>query len=218
MERGDFIKIQNIKGLVFGTILITGLLVPNVHTIKDNGVCEPSATAGVISATVVDLSETLPTVENTKVEVVAEPEPQWVEMDVPNGNSFKSYMDYRKVTDKTSSQYSFLQTCEDSACGIMLSEGRYVVAVGSYYTTEIGTRIDLAMANGEIVECITGECKDNDDTDILNRQHNSDGSVVEFVVNTDILSDYVKFTRGDCSFCDNRLEGEIVAIRVYVEN
>jgi hypothetical protein len=82
MERGDFIKIQNIKGLVLGTMLTVGLLVPNVHTIKDNGVCEASTTAGVISATVVDLAK-LPTVENTEVEVVAEPEPQWIEMDVP---------------------------------------------------------------------------------------------------------------------------------------
>ena len=188
---------------------------------KEVEVENPMVTAGACNATLEALNspiETSISVESTDVEVVAEEEPQWVEMDVPSGNSFKSYMDYRKVTDKTSPQYSFLQTCEDSACGIMLSEGRYVIAVGSYYTTEIGTRIDLVMANGEIVECITGDCKDDGDTDILNRQHNSDGSVVECVVNTDILSDYVKFTRGDCSYADSRLEGEILAIRVYVEN
>ena len=215
MERGDFIKIQNIKGLVFGTMLTVGLLVPNVHTIKDNGV-EPSTTAGAISATVVDLAE-LPTVENTEVEVVAEPEPQWVEMDVPSNNSFKSYMGAHKITDTTSAQYQLKSEYLDSACGIKLVGDRYVIAIGTYYTETVGTRVDLVMQSGEVVPCIVGDVKKNRDTDAMNRQHNVDGSVIEFVVNADTLSSEAK-SHGDCSWADPRLMGEIKAIRVYKEN
>lgn len=216
MERGDFIKIQNIKGLVFDTMLTVGLLVPSVHTIKDNGVCEPSATAGVFSAAVVDLAE-LPTVENTEVEVVAEPEPQWVEMDVPSNNSFKSYMGAHKITDTNSAQYQLKSEYLDSACGIKLVDNRYVIAIGTYYTETIGTRADLVMKSGEVVPCIVGDIKADEDTDATNRQHNVDGSVVEFIVNSDTLSSEAK-SHGDCSWADPRLMGEIKAIRIYKEN
>lgn len=188
---------------------------------KEVEVENPMVTAGVCNVPLEALNspiETSISVEGTDVEVVAEEEPVWVEMDVPSGNSFKSYMDYRKVTDKTSPQYSFLQACEDSACGIMLSDGRYCIALGSYYATEIGTRVDLVMENSSIVPCVVADCKNNDHTDASNQQHLVDKSVVEFVVNTDNLSDYVRYTRGDCSYADSRLEGEISAIRVYVEN
>ena len=217
MERGDFIKIQNIKGLVLGTILMVGLFVPNVHTVRDNGVCEPTATAGVFSVTVVDLSETVPTVKNTEVEIVAEPEPQWVEMDVPSNNSFKSYMGAHKITDTSSAQYQLKSEYLDSACGIKLVDDRYVIAIGTYYTETVGTRVDLVMENGEIVPCIVGDVKKNRDTDATNRQHNVDSSVVEFVVNADTLSSEAK-SHGDCSWADPRLMGEIKAIRVYKEN
>lgn len=216
MERGDFIKIQNIKGLAFGTMLTVGLLVPSVHTVKDNGVCEPIATAGVFSATVIDLTE-LPTVENTEVEVVAEPEPQWVEMDVPSNNSFKSYMGAHKITDTNSAQYQFKSEYLDSACGIKLVDNRYTIAIGTYYTETIGTRVDLVMCNGSVVPCIVGDVKADDDTDAMNRQHNVDKSVVEFIVNIDTLSSEAK-SHGDASYCDPRLMGEIKAIRVYKEN
>lgn len=179
---------------------------------------EYTATAGVVKAMNDIHADTRPIVKVEEVDLTQAPEPQWVEMDVPSNNSFKSYMDYRKVTDIKSEQYAFLQICEDSACGIMLSEGRYCIAVGSYYTTEIGTRIDLVMENSSIVPCIVAECKNNDHTDTLNQQHLVDKSVIEFVVNVDNLSDYVRYTRGDCSFCDPRLEGEISSIRVYLEN
>lgn len=217
MERGDFIKIQNIKGLVLGTMFMVGLFIPSVHTIKDNGVCEPSTTAGVFSATVVDLAETIPTVEDTEVKVVAEPEPQWVEMDVPSNNSFKSYMGAHKITDTSSAQYQLKSEYLDSACGIKLVGDRYVIAIGTYYTETVGTRVDLVMESDEVVPCIVGDVKRDRDTDAMNRQHNVDGSVIEFVVNADTLSSEAK-SHGDCSWADPRLMGEIKAIRVYKEN
>ena len=92
-------------------------------------------------------------------------------------------------------------------------DGRYCIALGSYYATDIGTKIDLIMENGQTVECILAEQKDDSDTDIINQRH-SDTSIVEFVVRESSLSKTVK-NKGDCSYADDCLLGEIKEIRVY---
>lgn len=151
-----------------------------------------------------------------KADVVEVAEPQYTTYSVPTNNSFKSYMDCSYITDVNSKQYAFKFEYLCSASGIMLVDGRYVIALGSYYTTNIGNRVDLVMENGAIVECIIGDVKADKDTDSTNRQHSIDNSVVEFIVATDFLSDKVR-TMGDCSYADERLIGEIKEIRVYDE-
>ena len=177
---------------------------------------EYTATAGVVRAIEKIPTKIEPQIEEEEVSVVEAPEPQWVEMDVPSNNSFKSYMDCKYITDESSDQYKLKFEYLSSASGIMMVDDRYVVAVGSYYTTEIGCRIDLVMENGAIVNCIVGDCKADKHTDSSNRQ-NPNGSVVEFIVCTDNLSDEVRL-RGDCSYADENLMGEISSIRVYLEN
>ena len=153
-------------------------------------------------------------VEKRKVDTVSQP--KYVTKSVPSNNSFKSYMDCKYITDVKSAQYQFKYEYLCSASGIMVVDNRYVIAIGSYYTTEIGCRIDLVMENGSIVPCIVGDCKADCHTDATNRQ-NPNGNVVEFIVNTDSLSNETRL-RGDCSYADERLSGEIQSIRVYTEN
>ena len=71
---------------------------------------EYDITAGVCNS-IPKLTAIEPMVEEHEIILVEEPAPQWVELDVPSNNSFKSYMDYRKVTDTKSEQYAFLQSC-----------------------------------------------------------------------------------------------------------
>ena len=185
---------------------------------KEMVVENPSPTAGVITAVNEMESDVSPIeVEEEVVEIVAEAEPQYITMDVPSNNGFKSYMDCKYITDITSEQYKFKYDYLNTASGIFSVDGKYVCAVGTYYATEIGTRIDLVMESGEVVECIVGDVKANQHTDSLNRQHSVDGSVVEFIVDTDSLSDKAR-QMGDVSYADPRLMGEIQAIRVYLEN
>ena len=188
-----------------------------VTTTMVDSITEYDATAGVISAVKVP-KVTVPTVKEVEVDLTKEEEPNWVEMDVPSNNSFKSYMDCSTITDETSPQYQLKFDYLSSASGIMVvDDDCYVIALGTYYTTEIGTRVDLVMENGSIVRCVVGDIKANEHTDSANQQHLYDNSVVEFIVATDNLSDEVR-TRGDVSYADPRLEGEIKAIRVYLEN
>lgn len=218
-------KLKNyISYVVVGSaalLLLGGIVVMTkpTKTVTENQTSY-TATSGVIEYQNEALAKALATpveVEKIEVDVVAEETPQWVEMDVPSHNGFKSYMDCKFITDVNSEQYKFKYEYLCSASGIMVVDSRYVVAVGSYYTTEIGARIDLVMENGSVVNCIVGDCKADKHTDGLNQQHSVDGSVVEFIVCTDNLSDKVR-QMGDVSYANERLMGEIKSIRVYTEN
>lgn len=133
--------------------------------------------------------------------------------DVPTHNAFKSYMDADCISSRASAQYQLKSQYELSDNGIWTVEGRYCIAVGSYYCIDIGTKIDLVMQSGETVECILADCKADRDTDCLNRQ-NPNGSIVEFIVRTSSLERQAK-RMGDCSYADSRLFGEIKEIRIY---
>lgn len=138
---------------------------------------------------------------------------KYVDMDTPSNNSFKSYMSYKCITNRSSKQYKFQQECYTGNYGIRMKDGRYCIAVGSYYTTKIGKKIDLVMENGVIIKCILADCKANAHTDSTNRQ-NPNGSIVEFIV--DMNSLHSKSRRmGDLSYCNKKFKGEIKKIRVY---
>lgn len=147
------------------------------------------------------------------VEATVEPNPNFVIRDTPSNNSFKSYMDANKIEDTTSQQFQLLSQYELSDIGVYVVDGRYCIAMGSYYTKEIGTKIDLVMENGSVVECILADCKADCDTDSTNRQ-NPNGSIAEFIVDTKSLSSLVK-TMGNLSYAQDNLIGEIKYVVVY---
>ena len=138
---------------------------------------------------------------------------KYVDMDTPSNNSFKSYMSYKCITNRSSKQYKFQQECYTGYYGIRMKDGRYCIAVGSYYTTKIGKKIDLVMENGAIIKCILADCKANAHTDSTNRQ-NPNGSIAEFIVDMNSLNRTAK-RMGDVSYCSEKFKGEIKKIRVY---
>lgn len=133
--------------------------------------------------------------------------------DVPSNNTIKSYMDYRRITLTSSKQYKLQHSLAYTGeHGIRMVNERYCVAVGSYYTTTIGQYIDIELENGNVIHGILADCKDDKDTDSTNRLH-SDGSVVEFVVDTKVLDDTAKIM-GDISYV-NGWDSKIINIKVY---
>lgn len=137
----------------------------------------------------------------------------YVSMPTPSNNSFKSYMPYTAITNKSSQQYKLQQIAYTGSYGIRMVNGRYCLAVGSYYTTQIGTYIDLVLANGTIIKCILADCKANAHTDSTHRQ-NPNGSITEFIVDSKKLHKKAK-QMGDISYCNEKWHGEIAEIRVY---
>ena len=137
----------------------------------------------------------------------------YVSMSTPSNNSFKSYMPYTAITNKSSQQYKLQQIAYTGSHGIRMVNGRYCLAVGSYYTTKIGKYIDLVLANGTIIKCILADCKANAHTDSTHRQ-NPNGSITEFIVDSKKLHKKAK-QMGDISYCNEKWHGEIAEIRVY---
>lgn len=131
----------------------------------------------------------------------------------PSNNSFKSYMSYRAVSSSSAQGKLQAKAKTDAETGIRKVDGRYCVALGSYYCSRIGTKFDLVMSNGSIIKCILADQKANRDTDAKN-QKTSDGSIAEFLVDMDKLPSKVK-TMGDVSYANRKLKGNIAKIRVY---
>lgn len=144
---------------------------------------------------------------------VSETPTGFVDYDVPENNTIKSYMDYRHITSTISNQYRLQQSLAYTGnYGIRMVNGRYCVAVGSYYTTTIGQYIDIELENGNVIKGILADCKADAHTDETNRI-NPNGSVLEFVVETESLNSTVR-TTGDASFI-NDWNSKIVNIKVY---
>ena len=139
--------------------------------------------------------------------------PNYVNMSTPSNNSFKSYMSYKCITNKSSDQYIFQRKCHTGEYGIRMYRDRYCIAVGSYYTTQIGTKIDLIMESGVIIKCILADCKADIHTDSKNRQ-NENVSIAEFVVDTNNLNVMAR-KMGDISYSNKKFKGEIKYVRVY---
>ena len=156
--------------------------------------------------------EQQPTVEQNEQVIVQQS--IGIEKDVPQNNSFKSYMDADTITSRNTDQYKLKDKyIIDEQTGIWTVDERYCIAVGSYYTKSIGTYIDVVMENGSTLHCILGECKRNRDTDHTNRQ-NPNGSVVEFIVNTSSIPSMVR-KMGNCSYACEEMKGEIKSIILY---
>ncbi|MFG6378176.1 MAG: hypothetical protein K1W19_07660 [Lachnospiraceae bacterium] len=145
-------------------------------------------------------------------------EPTYTDYDTPPDNSFKSYMDYRTITDTTSKQYELQKQADTNWCGMRIIDEKYCIAVGSYYSTTVGQAVDIIMENENTIHCIVADLKQDIHTDVTNRQ-NPNGSVIEFLVDIDVLHRQIQ-KAGDISYFDtvwkvNLFAGEINTIRVY---
>lgn len=172
--------------------------------------------------------------EMTEVETMTEAEPEtepqtepqteapvltYRDFDTPENDWFKSYMDYRTITDTSSAQYSLQQRAyTDWNTGIRVVDGRYCIALGSYYTTVIGTYVDVILENGTVIPCILADCKDDAHTDIETHRQNPNGSVVEFVVDADVVIPIITGEYGSSGDVSDAIPGaksDVSIIRLY---
>lgn len=139
----------------------------------------------------------------------------YIDYDIPETSGFKSYMSYKCITSVNSPQYKLQNTeAYTGTYGIRQVDGRYCVAIGSYFTSEIGTWFDLVLKNGTVIPCILADQKADKDTDSNNivTQHN--GCMSEFVVDDDALK-YSAKRDGDISSCTELWNSPVDYVRVY---
>ena len=117
-------------------------------------------------------------------------------------SSFKTYMDYRCVTNTASAQYKLLRTwawCDGA--GFMRCSGErelgigddyYCIALGSYYGTEMGTKYRITTDTGNVFYGILADAKADCDTNRTNQYAIYNNDIVECLVYTPILIKDVK--------------------------
>lgn len=210
-----------ITSVVISTLLINTPEVLAEHYIKDiyieetqYYIDEPATPIGGISLILDDYYDTLEHENEPRIALMSLVEESCTDLEVPSKNAFKSYMDYRKVTNKKSNQYKQRLEAYTNELGLRMYEGRYCIAVGTYYAKEIGTKLDVFMENGSILQCVVGEFKDDGDTDVNNQQHKDDDSVIEFIIDEKIISKKV-IKNGTVSALGGDFEGEIDYIRRF---
>lgn len=101
---------------------------------------------------------------------------------------FKSYMDYKTITDKTSDQYMLQKYAVTSYKGMRCLNERYLIAIGTGFNARIGQYVDIVLDNGYVIPCIVGDIKADKDTDEYNISNTVNGCCTEFIIDNDVLN------------------------------
>lgn len=140
-----------------------------------------------------------------------------VAMSVPTVNtSFKSYMDYRCITNQASKQWKLQQQAYTNGQGFRMIGDDYLVALGTFYAGGCGERFRVTLSSGKTFTVMTGDIKSNRHTNET-RQYcpRSDGSgnMIEFIVDSKAMSrDALRMGNLSCL----GLEGSITKIEKIV--
>lgn len=139
----------------------------------------------------------------------------------PYTSGMKSYMPYsvgdRSIFAQSSNQYKLQELCNTGNYGIRQYNGRYCVAIGSYFGTAIGQYFDLILENGVSIPCIMADQKADCHTDDSNIITVANGCMTEFVVDSDNLNSDAK-RMGDISYCSEDWKSRVAEVRVYDMN
>ena len=109
--------------------------------------------------------------------------------ELDNYNGGKTYEPYDKITSKTSKQFKLQEKAYTDDDGFRMLNGRYMIAVGSGVSQDIGRYVDLVLENGTVIPCIIGDAKADKHTD--NEFHvmtKHSRCVSEFIVDTTVMN------------------------------
>ena len=138
-----------------------------------------------------------------KIETPPSPKPQ------PLGGSFKSFTDY-KCLSRSSQQWKLQEKAYTDKNGLRKIDDAYLVALGSYYGTKLGTRYTVTLTNGNVFQIILCDCKNDIHTDEANQKCLTNGSIIEFYVEASALPSSVR-TSGSVGSIDF-FSGDILSI------
>lgn len=122
---------------------------------------------------------------------------------VPNINSsWKTWMDKKYITNKSSAQYKliekwgwvdsqgFMRVSGERDLGI--TDDYYMIALGSYYGTTMGTKYKFTTNTGNVFYGILSEAKDKSETNALQQYGAANKDIIEFLVHIPSLNKEVK--------------------------
>lgn len=109
--------------------------------------------------------------------------------------NIKSFTDYRVYNIEGTPHYRLQNQCCTDQLGLRRFGEDYCVAVGSYYSTDIGDRFEVTLDNGFVFTVIVSDTKADCDTDeqhmhtpCVNYNGEDSGNLLEFIVDIESVS------------------------------
>jgi len=105
--------------------------------------------------------------------------------EVCSTSTFKSWMDFRAITSKSSVQYKLQQSATtDKNYGFRMIDGNILVAMGPQYGP-VGSKYIIQFEDGKVINAMIGDIKHQGCT-------SDDGSMIEFIVDSNTLPKFLK--------------------------
>lgn len=123
---------------------------------------------------------------NTSEDKIKSSETNFIELRNVSTNMFCT-MDYRKITNILSDQYKIQQHCVNNEYGIRMFGEFYTVALGSYFSRNLGDTYHVILENGHEFDIMIGDFKDDGTKNYYGHPCiNYDGeycvNVIEFII------------------------------------
>lgn len=141
------------------------------------------------------------------------------EYKVPNISShIKYFTDYRCYNLQYTPHYRLQQVSWTDEQGLRRFNNDYIVALGSYYSTNIGDRFEVTLDTGMVFTIILGDGKWDADCDELcmympcfDYEGNQAANLLEFIIDEDVLDAEV-YDYGDLN-CMENFKGSVTKMR-----
>lgn len=145
------------------------------------------------------------------------------EIEVCSSSSTKTYMPYTAITAKGSKQYKYIQNhmTVDQTTGMLYDEDGFIGAALGYNFGDIGERYYFTLDSGIVLPIVKVDAKASSDAP-NGCSHAADASVIEFVIDAKIASEY--FGAGPTGLVkqgnfnnDTRFKGSITKIEKVLD-
>lgn len=147
----------------------------------------------------------------TETEATEQPETYEVikEYPITDGNTTKTVLPY-KAFGKNTNQAKLQSLCQTNEVGLRVYDGRFTIAVGTYFNTAIGQYFDLVLENGTVIQCIMGDLKADIHTDSRGLFTEASGCMTEFIVDRTYLPN-----KNSATYCYEEWNSKVVNVIVY---
>lgn len=185
------------------TVVSEDIIVPYVYEesilVRDNGILSAGDTAVGVGIKAIETYEV-----------------DYKTVDMPERDrDFKSYMDYRVLAKYR--QKDLQDIAKTDELGFRIVDERYLVAVGTAVSDEVGTYITLVLENGTEINCIVGDIKDDKHTDESNILTVANDCVSEFIIDKEVMDNRV-LRIGSVSYAFEEWKSMVVSIKVEDRN
>ena len=147
----------------------------------------------------------------TETEATEQPETYEVikEYPITDGNTTKTVLPY-KAFGKNTNQAKLQSLCQTNEVGLRVYDGRFTIAVGTYFDTAVGQYFDLVLQNGTVIPCIMGDLKADIHTDSRGLFTEASGCMTEFIVDRTYLPN-----KNSATYCYEEWNSKVVNVIVY---